>query len=389
MNISSLKLKSCYPLMLSTALGLTIIILVTRIVSFSESVMNYYTPAILSYENLMESGLHLKIVLDGNASEDISDNVAVVHYNSALAALESKVPGWAAHGASDADRHLLESAMDIRRVLLRNDQREARTLVARFLPTLSEHTVIHREELGAAKRNIRTLAFGAGALGVLLIAIGYGGFKREREMAECQAREAESEAALAALITALEAREPYTKGHSLRVAEYSLGIAAELGLNRTAQHALHMAGLLHDIGKIGVPDSVLLKTDKLTDEEFAVMRQHPAIGATILADMPALAFVLPAIRHHHERYDGKGYPDRLAGADIPQLAQIIAVADAFDAMTTSRPYRAGLPVAKAVDELLRFRDAQWSGIIVDAFLRSIGGKLTPEADIQARVARQD
>ena len=129
-----------------------------------------------------------------------------------------------------------------------------------------------------------------------------------------------------------------------------------------------MAALLHDIGKIGVPDNVLLKEGKLTDEEFSVMKQHPVIGERMLTSVEFLSDLLPAIRNHHERHDGKGYPDGLAGEEIPFFARCIAVADAYDAMTTDRPYRKALTSQEAKAELFRLRNMQWEAIAVDAFL---------------------
>ena len=186
-----------------------------------------------------------------------------------------------------------------------------------------------------------------------------------------QAWQRQTTEALTALITALEAREAYTKGHSVRVAQYSLAIASQLGLDEQARHRLNMAALLHDIGKIGVPDNILLKEDKLTNEEYAIMKQHPEIGARILSSVESLSELLPVIRHHHERHDGRGYPDGLTGTAIPLLSKIISVADTYDAMTTTRPYRKGLTAEEARKELMSLRDMQWSGEIVDAFLTGL------------------
>lgn len=140
-----------------------------------------------------------------------------------------------------------------------------------------------------------------------------------------------------------------------------------------------MAALLHDIGKIGVPDSILLKEGKLTTEEYAKMKQHPEIGAHILGSVESLSEMLPIIRHHHEHHNGKGYPDCLVGEDIPLLARVISVADTYDAMTTTRPYRKGLTAEEARKELVALRNVQWSGEIVDAFLagqKELGSRVT-------------
>ncbi|NGZ77306.1 HD domain-containing phosphohydrolase [Saccharibacillus alkalitolerans] len=176
------------------------------------------------------------------------------------------------------------------------------------------------------------------------------------------------------LAAALDARDPYTAGHSQRVAEYSLLIGRSAGLGAEQLDLLNKTALLHDIGKIGVRDSVLLKDGRLTDEEFEQIKKHPALGEEILKQVePAetMAPLLPGVRSHHERYDGRGYPDGLAGANIPEFGRIIAVADAFDAMTSDRPYRSGMPIEKAIAILSEGKGTQWdpryAQIFIDAF----------------------
>ncbi|EGY23870.1 HD domain protein, partial [Desulfovibrio sp. A2] len=182
-----------------------------------------------------------------------------------------------------------------------------------MMPLLEEHVRQHKEELMVGKRNIKLLATGIGLACLLVIAMGLAATVRERKAARLYRRESEIKSALTALISALDAREPYTKGHSGRVAEYAAALAKHFGIRSEECRKLYMGALLHDIGKIGVPDSVLLKEGKLTDEEFAVMKQHPVIGERLLAPVEFLAELLPAIRNHHERHDGRGYPDKLAG----------------------------------------------------------------------------
>ncbi|MGH7441444.1 MAG: HD domain-containing phosphohydrolase, partial [bacterium] len=176
-------------------------------------------------------------------------------------------------------------------------------------------------------------------------------------------------ATVQALAQAVDAKDNYTAGHSSRVAEYSALIATELGFEPEAAHRVHLAGLLHDVGKIGIKDAVLGKPGKLTDEEFAVMKTHPTVGGHILGPVPQLADVLPGIVCHHERFDGRGYPRGLKGEDIPLLGRIVAVADAFDAMTSSRVYRPRLPDAVVRAELQKNCGTQFDGHVVAAFLR--------------------
>ncbi|WP_066047919.1 HD domain-containing phosphohydrolase [Robertmurraya korlensis] len=179
------------------------------------------------------------------------------------------------------------------------------------------------------------------------------------------------ESFMISLSATLDARDPYTSGHSSRVAKFSLEIGHVLGLEKDDLELLYQTALLHDIGKIGVPDYVLLKEGKLTEEEFAHIKAHPVIGEHILKQVqPAskVARMLPGIRHHHERMDGKGYPDGLKDQEIPLYGRIIAVADSFDAMTSDRPYRKGMVEEKALNILLAGKDTQWDSAIVDLFI---------------------
>lgn len=171
------------------------------------------------------------------------------------------------------------------------------------------------------------------------------------------------------LVRSLEARDEYTCGHSDRVALLSQRIAKEMGLDRLHLERIYIAGLLHDIGKVGIPDGVLNKPDRLTDDEFEIIKRHPVIGYDILKNLRQFDFVLPAVRHHHEQMDGRGYPDGLSGSEIPLEARIMAVADAYDAMTSSRPYRDGMPFEKAESILRENRGPQWDPQVLDAFFR--------------------
>ncbi|KUP08067.1 chemotaxis protein CheY [Bacillus coahuilensis m2-6] len=172
----------------------------------------------------------------------------------------------------------------------------------------------------------------------------------------------------------LDARDPYTAGHSIRVAEYSVMIAEKAGISHQEIDLLRKSALLHDIGKIGIPDSVLLKEGKLTDFEFQQIKTHTVIGANILEQVKLpveLRPILPGIKYHHERYDGRGYPEGLAGEDIPLFGRIIAVADSYDAMTSDRPYRKGMPSHKARAILESGKGTQWDAKYVDHFLDAI------------------
>lgn len=151
---------------------------------------------------------------------------------------------------------------------------------------------------------------------------------------------------VSSLASAIDAKDTYTNGHSSRVAEYAREIAARAGYDGKKLEDIYMMGLLHDVGKIGVPDAVINKSAKLTDEEYEVIKNHPVLGARILGNIRQMPQLANGARWHHERYDGKGYPDGLSGTDIPEEARIIAVADAYDAMTSHRSYRA--PMAQGI-----------------------------------------
>jgi putative nucleotidyltransferase with HDIG domain len=173
------------------------------------------------------------------------------------------------------------------------------------------------------------------------------------------------------LAQAVDARDKFTSGHSMRVQLISVDIGRVMRLSESELEALEWGGLLHDIGKIGVPDDVLNKPDRLTKEERAIMNAHPVIGANIIAPVTKLAPELPIIRHHHEWYNGSGYPDRLIGDEIPKLARILHVADAFEAMTAARPYRMKpLTAEQALAELRKFAGIQFDPTMVDAFTKT-------------------
>jgi putative nucleotidyltransferase with HDIG domain len=169
----------------------------------------------------------------------------------------------------------------------------------------------------------------------------------------------------------IDARDPYTRGHSEQVTRYAVRLAEALGLDQDQVERIHYGALLHDIGKIGVRDDVLLKPERLTVEEMALMMEHPRIGADILRHVDSLRAVIPMVAHHHERLDGGGYPDHLMGAQISIEARLLAIADSFDAMTSARAYRPAAPVAEALAELKRCRGTQFDPAFVDLFVRLI------------------
>lgn len=177
-------------------------------------------------------------------------------------------------------------------------------------------------------------------------------------------------ATIHALAETIEKRDAYTAGHTKRVMNYSLAIGRMLGLQKNELENLKLAAILHDIGKIGIRDNVLLKNDKLTQDEFDIITMHTLYGAEILSHVKQLKNVVPGVKYHHEKYDGSGYPDRLTAEDIPLIARIIAVADTFDAMTTDRPYRKGLSFDIAFEELKKMAGTQFDPLVVNAFFNA-------------------
>jgi len=180
-------------------------------------------------------------------------------------------------------------------------------------------------------------------------------------------RERHFRATLEAFAKAIDARDRYTAGHSERVTAYSLVLARRSGRFASQFETIRRAGMLHDIGKVGVPDHVLLKDGALDPRERALVEAHVTIGFDMLEPLPFLGASLPAVRGHHERWDGAGYPDRLAGSDIHPHARLMAVADSYDAMTSARPYRSALPTEEAARRLRADRGAQFDPEMVDLF----------------------
>ncbi|MBN2539544.1 MAG: response regulator [Deltaproteobacteria bacterium] len=175
-------------------------------------------------------------------------------------------------------------------------------------------------------------------------------------------------ASITSLIVALEARDHYTRGHSEAVATLVSGMAAQMNMNPDEIESLGIAGRLHDIGKIGVPDNILLKAGRLTEAEMSIVRQHPSIGASILGSNPSIRELIPVIRHHHERFDGKGYPDGLKGTQIPLWARMTAVADTYHALTSDRSYRRGMSQGKTLSIIEDVRGTQLCPECVDIFI---------------------
>jgi len=186
--------------------------------------------------------------------------------------------------------------------------------------------------------------------------------RKEKEICEMAAR---------SILSALDAKDHYTFGHSMRVAYYSIVLGNQIGLNEEQLYDLELAGLFHDIGKIGIPDNVLLKPQRLEEDEFQQMKKHPEWSAQILEGFDHFQEIAYCVRHHHERFDGRGYPDGLKGEEIPLFSRILLISDTFDAMTSSRPYRNGLKFEVAFEELEEFSGSQFDPDLVQAFIKGM------------------
>jgi HD superfamily phosphohydrolase YqeK len=200
-------------------------------------------------------------------------------------------------------------------------------------------------------------------------------------VAQFAAQQRAYEATVSALCQAVETKDYYTRGHSERVSRGAVMIATEIGMRPERVGTIRYAGMLHDVGKLGVPTSVLQKRSSLTDDEYAAVQLHPMRGLDIVREIGFLDEALAGIMHHHERIDGRGYPMGLAGDEIPEFARVLAVADAFDAMTSDRSYRGARPVPEAVAELRKWAGKQFDPAFVDAFVAAIerDGWTAPEA----------
>ena len=186
-----------------------------------------------------------------------------------------------------------------------------------------------------------------------------------------------AEAVLVALALGIESRDPYTGNHCERLARYAADLGHHIGLDGDSIIALKRGGYLHDLGKVSIPDDILKKGTRLTPDEWEIMKQHPVIGESICRPLKSFQNVLPIIRHHHEHWDGSGYPGQLAGDKIPLLARIIAVADAYTAMVSDRPFRRAFSTDEAVDRMIAGSSTQWDPICVAALIDAIGSIPTP------------
>jgi HD-GYP domain-containing protein (c-di-GMP phosphodiesterase class II) len=188
----------------------------------------------------------------------------------------------------------------------------------------------------------------------------------------------------------MEKKDRYTGGHTKRVVHYSMCIAQFMNLNQEELERVRMGAILHDVGKIGIEDKILKKDAPLDTDEWKIMQTHPQLGYEIMSRVDGLKDVIGGMRYHHERWDGKGYPMGLKGEEIPLIARVISVADTYDAMVSTRPYRKGLPAQKAFDEIVRYSGTQFDPTVVDAFVKAFeGGKMRGSLTKNPKLANCD
>lgn len=246
-----------------------------------------------------------------------------------------------------------------------------------ILPLIADGTPIGTVNFSAARPN----AYPVGTLAIArLLALQIGGAVAQALLLEDLDS---SETVILSLAHAIEAKDPTTEGHCRRLAQHAEQLGRALGFSGARLRILRMGATLHDVGKIAIPEAILDKPGALTAAEYAIMQRHPIAGAEICAPLRSARDLIPAIRHHHERWDGGGYPCGLRGREIPLMARVMAVADAFSAMTTDRPYRKGLSPTHALALLQEGAGVQWDSECVDAFARALGprtgGTVTEQA----------
>ncbi len=369
-----------WPVLISIVTGVLIMTLVFKINKFSDEISNYYTPVILLSKNFQEATRHINKALQAPNPSPMSIEVPLGHFKTAFQEFynflyqpDIKFQKY------DREYEFIRLSKQLIPLLEKSKFQNALTLIEGLKKDSQMHHEKHETELRNAREKLNLITYTIAAFCVLILFSGIILSFREYRFQKILRHQTTVTSAMTSLINALEARDKYTEGHSKRVVKYSTDIARELGLTENDIKTLNLSALLHDIGKIGVPDHVLLKDGRLTDEEFDHIKKHPAAGAKMLDYEDSMKKYLPGIIHHHERFDGRGYPDGLKGDEIPIIAQCIAIADAFDAMTSSRPYRNALPAEIAFKEIEKNRDKQWSDKVVTAFFKAIEeGQIIPD-----------
>jgi len=250
----------------------------------------------------------------------------------------------------------------------------ASAFVARQLAQPINELAEKSREIAAGNYGQRVEVRSKNEIGELAETFNEMGEELEKQMEALKRAARENEdlflSSIRALAAAIDAKDPYTRGHSERVCRYSIIIAKNMNLTREDILRIRVSALLHDVGKIGIDDRILRKPAALTDEEFEIMKQHPSKGAQIMESIPQLRDIIPGMKYHHEKWEGGGYPDGLVGEDIPMQARIVAVADTFDAMTTTRPYQKAMELSYVITKIKSFAHTRFDPAVVDSLVRA-------------------
>lgn len=363
------KYATLVMILLFVAIAFLIIQLVNQVTRFSKGVTDFYAPTIHDVKSFAEAINHLQM---GIETKGFPDEMSVAEFQETLERLkalsESWDPGYRKHieGMLAAGESL---AVDLKQKKISGQQL---LIEVRHLNEEARmHVKMHDGELKEARAGIQNSALKIRIVVLVLLVIGILLSFREAQVQRLREQEKEKLSVIMALAAALETRDPYTQGHSLRVADYTRIIGIEMGMGKKELEHLKLASLVHDVGKIAVPDNILRKEDKLTDQEWRQIKEHSQASAQILKGFESLKEIAQWILDHHERFDGNGYPNGKSGMDIPLPAQIMALADSFDAMTTKRPYRPRMNLEQAIIEIEKNKGKQWRTDVAEAFLHSV------------------
>lgn len=363
------KYATLVMILLFVAIAFLIIQLVNHVMRFSKGVTDFYAPTIHDVKSFAEAINQLQM---GIETKGFPDEMSVAVLQKTLERLkalsESWDPGYRKHieGMLAAGESL---AVDLKQKKISGQQL---LIEVRHLNEEARmHVKMHDGELKEARAGIQNSALKIRIVVLVLLVIGILLSFREAQVQRLREQEKEKLSVIMALAAALETRDPYTQGHSLRVADYTRIIGIEMGMGKKELEHLKLASLMHDVGKIAVPDNILRKEDKLTDQEWRQIKEHSQASAQILKGFESLKKIAQWILDHHERFDGNGYPNGKSGMDIPLPAQIMALADSFDAMTTKRPYRPRMNLEQAIIEIEKNKGKQWRTDVAEAFLHSV------------------
>ncbi|MCX5817672.1 MAG: HD-GYP domain-containing protein [Proteobacteria bacterium] len=371
MNIVKVMKSSVFVITfgLSIAVAGLIMILVYQVTVFSKRVTDFYAPTIHSVKSFEEAVKHVDMDID---SKGYPDRSSLMMLEESTKNLKSVSMNWDPDYRKHIEGMILTAENFLSKISKEGiSKKEVQSHIRQLNKQATEHVKIHDTELYDAKTGIGRSALSIRAIAIVLLLMGCIVSYREVQMHRLREREQERLSAMKVLVSALDARDPYTKGHSSRVADYVVVLGKEMNIDKNMLEHLYMAGLMHDIGKIAVPDAILRKTGRLTDDEWKEMKKHPVATAKILGELESLKEIIPWVLYHHERYDGKGYPEGKAGLEIPLYAQILAVADSYDAMISTRPYRMEMDMDAVSAEIEANKGKQWKEDVADAFMRCL------------------